>query len=90
MPWKGIVKSTNQMSTKVKVKCVSKKESQSYSKENPIATAIELEVPYDPNSIYYKLSGGTNLTLNTINKDAADMFKLGEDYDIVISPSVAE
>ncbi|HXU27508.1 MAG TPA: hypothetical protein VN698_09775 [Bacteroidia bacterium] len=74
--------------TKVKVKCISKKESQSYNVENPIATAIELEVPYNQTSIYWKLSGGTNITLNTVNKDAADMFVLGKDYDIVISPSV--
>lgn len=76
------------MTTKVKVKCASKKESMNYNKEFPIATAIELEVPYDQTSIYWKLSGGTNLTLNTVNKDAADMFKIGSEYDIVISPSV--
>ena len=74
------------MQTKVKVKCVSKKEIQSYNKENPIATAIELEVPYDQTSVYWKLSGGTNLTLNTVNKDAADMFVLGNEYDIIVSP----
>lgn len=33
------------MSTKVKVKCISKKESQNYDTNNPIATAVELEVP---------------------------------------------
>lgn len=74
-------------STIVKCKCVSKKESQNYNTEHPIATAIELEVPYDQTSIYWKLSGGTNMTLNTINKDAADMFILGNSYDLVISPS---
>lgn len=74
-------------STKVKVTCISKKESRNYDKENPIATAIELEVPYDQKSIYWKLSSGTNLTLNTVNKAAADMFILGGEYDIVISPS---
>lgn len=76
------------MSTKVKVKCISKKETANHDKENPIATAIELEVPYDQKSIYHKLSGGTNMTLNTVNKDAADMFVIGSDYDMVISPSV--
>ena len=29
----------------------------------------------------------TALTLNTVNQEAANMFKLGESYDIVISPS---
>lgn len=78
------------MSTKVKVKCISKKETLVHTEENPIATAIELDVPYDPNSVYYKMSGGTNFILNTVNKDAADMFKIGEDYDVIISPSVPE
>jgi hypothetical protein len=36
------------------------------------------------------LSGGTNLTLNTVNQDAADMFVIGKEYDIVISPSENE
>ncbi len=76
--------------TKVKVKCISKKESINYSKENPIATAIEVEVPYDQNSIYWKMSGGTNMTLNTVNKEAADMFVIGQEYDLVISPSKPE
>lgn len=74
-------------STKVVCKCVSKKESQNYDQANPIATAIELEVPYDQSSIYWKLSGGTNMVLNTVNKDAADMFVIGQSYDLVISPS---
>ncbi len=78
---------STQTSTKVKVKCVSKKETQNYSPNQPIATAIELEVPYDQNSVYWKLSGGTNLTLNTVNQEAANMFAIGKDYDIVISPS---
>lgn len=74
-------------STKVVAKCVSKNTSQSYSKENPVTTVIGLEGPYDQNSIYHKLSGGTNLELRTINQAAADMFELGKDYDIIISPS---
>jgi hypothetical protein len=74
-------------STIVKAKCITKKESKNWTVENPIATAIELEVPYDQNSIYWKMSGGTNLTLNTVNKEAADMFEIDKDYDIVISPS---
>lgn len=77
------------MSTKVKVtvKCISKKESANWSKDNPISTAIELQVPYDQSSIYYQLSGGTAMVLNTVNKAAADMFKIGGEYDFVISPS---
>lgn len=75
------------MSTKVVLKCLSKKESVNYAKENPIATAIELEVPYDQNSVYWKLSSGTNFVLNTVNKDAADMFVIGNSYEMIISPS---
>ncbi len=75
------------MSTKVKCTCVSKKESVNYNKEYPKSTAIELRVPYDQTSIYYQLSGGTALTLNTVNQAAADMFKIGGEYDIVISPA---
>jgi len=75
------------MSTKVKCKCISKKESASYNKDNPIQTGIELQVPYDQNSISFQLSGGTSINLQTINKEAADMFVIGKDYDILISPS---
>lgn len=74
-------------STIVKTKCISKKESESYNPDHPIATAIELEVPYEQDSVYWKMSGGTNLVLNTVNQAAADMFKLGKEYDVVISPS---
>ena len=82
------------MTTKVVCKCVSKKESantyQDDPKEHPKAFVIELQVPYDPKSVYYAMSGGTNLFLNTINQDAAEMFQIGGDYDILISPSEKE
>lgn len=77
------------MQTKVKVKCVSKKESINHDIENPVATAIELDVPYDQKSIYWKMSGGTNFVLNTVNKAAADMFEIGKEYDVLISPAEA-
>ena len=78
------------MTTKVRCTCVSKKESHNYSQEFPVATAIELQVPYDQKSIYWKLSGVTNLVLNTVNQAAADMFQLGMEYDIVIGPAEGE
>lgn len=78
------------MSTKVKCTCYSKKESNNWNKEKPIATAIELQVPYDQNSIYYQMSGGTMFTLNTVNQAAADMFKIGQEYDVIISPAEVE
>lgn len=77
-------------STKVKVTCSSKKESMNYDPKNPISTAIELDVPYDQSSIYYQMSGGTKIMLNTVNKAAADMFVLGKSYDLILSPSIEE
>ena len=76
------------MTTKVKLKCFYKKESLNYDNKNPISTAIELEVPYDQTSIDWKLSGGTKFTLNTVNQEAADMFIVGNQYVILVSPSV--
>jgi len=87
MPWEGFIKPYIIMSTIVQVKCVSKKETENYNPEHPIATTVELEVPYDQESVYWKMSGGTNLELNTVNQAAADMFVLGKSYDVVISPS---
>lgn len=74
------------MTTKVKCTCLSKKESQNWDKNYPITTAIELGVPYDQSSIYYQLSGGTCLVLNTCNQEVANMFKLGESYELLVSP----
>lgn len=75
------------MNTKIQVKCVSKKESENWNEDKPIRTTIELEVPYDENSVYHKLSGGTNLELHTVNQEAANMFKIGGFYDVLISPT---
>lgn len=72
--------------TTVECKCVSKKESANYNAEFPKQTEIELEVPYDQNSIFYKMSGGTNMVLRTVNQAAADMFELGGMYLLEISP----
>lgn len=83
-------KTQSATSTKVKCTCISKKESTNYNKDYPVSTAIELQVPYDQNSVYYQMSGGTTLTLNTVNSAAASMFRLGGEYDIVIAPSIPE
>jgi len=55
-----------------------------------IQTEILLSVPYcndknDPNYVYAQLSSGSHFPLTTINQDAADQFKLGEVYEIVIT-----
>jgi hypothetical protein len=79
-------------STKVKCKCVSKKQTKNYNVgegQSPLATEIELQVPYDSNSVYHQLSGGTGIVLRTTNQDATDMFVIDSDYEVVISPSEA-
>lgn len=73
-------------STVVELTVVSKKQKFQYSAENPTAHEIELEVPYAQTNIFWKLSGGTNMTLNTINQDAAAMFILGETVEMTIKP----
>lgn len=73
-------------STTVELTVVSKKQGFRYSKQNPTAHEIELEVPYDQKNIFWKLSGGTNMVLNTINQDAADMFVIGETVVMTIAP----
>lgn len=75
--------------TQVKMTCVSKKQAKAYATSN-VEHEIELQVPYDNNSIYYKMSGGTNIVLRTINQGAADMFQLQGEYMMVISPVPTE
>lgn len=72
--------------TAVQVKCVSKKEGRHPYGDQRHQHEIELEVPYDTSNIFYQLSGGTNLTLKTINPEAADMFKIDDKYEVQISP----
>lgn len=73
------------MATKVVTECVSKKELKNWSAENPKQYEIELQVPYDQNSIYFQLSGGTGFMLRTINQAAADEFEIGGRYEVLIS-----
>ncbi len=76
-------------STIVKCRCTSKKQSDMWQ-QGKLNHEIELSVPYDQSSIYYQQSGGTGFVLKTINQDAADMFVIGESYDVLISPSAKE
>jgi hypothetical protein len=78
-------------STIVELQVISKKEGHQYqSPGNPKEFEIELGLDYNPQNVYYKLSGGTNMVLRTINKEAADMFVLGETVVMTISPKVKE
>lgn len=73
-------------STVVEMTCVSKKEGYQYgSSGNPLETVIELAVPYG-DSVFHKLSGGTNQELRTINQDAADLFIIGKVYVMTLTP----
>jgi hypothetical protein len=72
--------------TYVEVKCISKKQSENWDKNKPLSHEIELQVPYDQNSIFYQMSGGTTLKLNTVNQQAADMFEIGKVYNVTIAP----
>jgi hypothetical protein len=74
------------MTTQVELTCISKKVSKHWSTAHPLVTEIEIEVPYDENSIYHKMSGGTNMVLRTVNQAAADMFVIGKKYMMEISP----
>lgn len=75
--------------TTCELKCVSIKQTANYSKEHPVAFAIELEVPYDQNSIFWKMSGGTNQVLNTVNEVAAAEFVIGETYVMTLAQKEA-
>jgi hypothetical protein len=71
--------------TIVQVTCTAKKQKQGYT-NNSLQHEIELSVPYDQNSIFYQMSGGTVMTLNTVNQAAADMFVIGGVYEMSIKP----
>ena len=73
------------MATKVVVECIGKKEKKNWDLNRPKAWEIELQVPYDQNSVYFQLSGGTGFNLNTVNEDAAKEFEIGGKYEVLIS-----
>lgn len=78
-------------STIVELDVVSKVEGFQYgTKGNQIEWAIEIAVPYDTKSVFHKLSGGTNMVLRTVNKDAADMFVIGDTIVMTLSPKEKE
>jgi len=77
-------------STVVELEVVSKKEGYQWgAKGNPLEWVIEIAVPYS-GSIFHKLSGGTNMELRTINKEAADMFVIGETVVMTLTPKEKE
>nr|MBC7613803.1 hypothetical protein [Pseudopedobacter sp.] len=78
-------------STVVEMLCVSKKEGIQWGqKGNPTEWEIELQVPYNQDSVFYKQSGGTNQLLKTINASAAELFEIGETYVMTLSKKVED
>lgn len=76
--------------TVVEVTCAKKSQTQDSYNKNTDGTLktqnnIVFDLPYDPTNIFYQLSGGTKIELNTINQEAADMFIPGNKYKIEIS-----
>jgi len=78
-------------STVVELTVASVKKSQNlYNKEHPYRFEIEVDVPYDTKSIFYQMSGGTKLILNTINEKAAELFEIGGVMVMTIHPKPKE
>lgn len=65
----------------VRVVCVSKKETQNYNFAGSTTMEIGLKLPEDQNQDLYAKD---TLYMNTINKDYANMFVLGEQYELTI------
>ena len=74
--------------TIVKLVCVSKKQS-GYGTKDKLNHSIEFAVPYENNGIFYQMSGGTTLTLNTVNQEAAAIFEVGEFYEMALQKADA-
>jgi hypothetical protein len=70
--------------TVIEMKVESTKQTDSYNKEKPIQHQIECNVPYGQDNVFFRLSGGTTLTLLTINDDAASIFKAGKNIRLTI------
>ena len=62
----------------------STKQSPSYNAEKPTQHTIECNVPYGQDNVFYRMSGGTTLTLMTINDEAAALFKAGKKVKVTI------
>jgi hypothetical protein len=62
----------------------STKQTASYNVEHPTQHTIECNIPYGEENVFFRMSGGTTLTLLTINDDAAELFKAGKKIRITI------
>lgn len=76
--------------TVVEMTCSNKSQTQDQYNKNADGTVqnqnkITFDLPYEKNNIFYQLSGGTKVELNTVNQDAANMFEVGKKYKMEIS-----
>lgn len=72
--------------TRVQAQCSAVKKEKNWNEEHPVQYEITLDIPYDQASVYFRLSGGTSITLRTINEAAAEMFEPGKNFFVDISP----
>lgn len=62
----------------------STKQTNSYNAQIPARHTIECNVPYGEENIFYRMSGGTTLTLMTVNDEAAKLFIAGKKVRVTI------
>jgi len=82
--------------TSLRLVCQTKKESnQGVTKEGKISNSFEISFylgyssdPTNPNYPWTQLSGGSAMTLLTINEDAANNFEVGKSYPINIGEAI--
>lgn len=71
--------------TIVEVTCTSKSSTETNYNKGKKEHVMKMEVGYDPNNVFYQQSGGTFMELHTVNEAAANIFEVGEKYQIEIS-----
>lgn len=76
----------NMKKTIIEMTVDSTKQSLSHNTERPTQHEIQCNIPYGQNDVFYRTSGGTTLTLLTINDDAAEIFKAGRKVKLTIEP----
>ena len=52
--------------------------------EHPLQHEIHCNIPYGQDNVFFRMSGGTTLTLLTINDEAASIFKPGKKIRVTI------
>jgi hypothetical protein len=80
----------------LKLRCIKKSIIEHFTKKadgsQVLNTSIELYLAYsndpkNPNYPFSEMSGGSTFLLQTVNEDAANVFNIGKNYDIEITPA---